>query len=118
MFELLTITENGKKKELPIRFGMNSLRLFTKATNKTLNDLQYLGSDMSLEDALQLIQAGLIDGHRKAGQEYIYSIEDIADFLDEDQSVLERAMKVFGDQYNTEPQGKESREVKPLKNKK
>lgn len=117
MFELLTVTINGKEKELAIRFGMNALRLFTKATNKTLNDLQYLGSDMSLEDALQLIQAGLIDGHRKAGQEYIYSIEDIADFLDEDQSVLERAMKVFGDQYSTEPEGNEGGVKNPKKKK-
>lgn len=98
MYELITI--NGK--EHPIRFGMNSLRIFCKATNKSLNDLSNLGADMSLDDSVNLIKAGLEDGGRKAGKPSNYSIEDISDFLDEDMDLLARAMNIFSEQFNTE----------------
>jgi hypothetical protein len=118
MFELLTVTINNKKQEMPIRFGMNSLRLFTKATNRSLNDLETLGQGISLDDALQLIHAGLIDGHRKSGQMYNYTIEDLADLMDEDQTIIERAMAIFSNHYNTEPLGNDKGVKKtPLKKK-
>ncbi len=107
MFELLTVTENGKNKELAIRFGMNALRIFTKATNRSLSDLERLGDNMSLDDALQLVNAGFIDGHRKSGQLYKYTVEDLADLMDEDATLIERAMKVFEAQYNVEVEGNE-----------
>ena len=118
MFELLTVKENGKEKELAIRFGMNSLRLFTSATNRNLNDLQSLGSNMSLEDALQLIHAGFIDGHRKSGQEYNYTIDDLADLMDEDPTLIERAMVIFANHYNTDVEGNVKGDQKPQAKKK
>ena len=71
---------------------MNALRLYCKATDKTLNDLSKLGQGMTLEDSIQLIGAGLQDGHRKAGKEYKLTIEDIADFLDDDMNINESKM--------------------------
>lgn len=102
MYELITINN----KEIPIRFGMNSLRNFCKATNKSLNDLSNLGADMSLDDSVQLIKAGLDDGGRKAGVNSNFTIEDISDFLDDDMDLLARAMDIFSSQFNTEEKEK------------
>ena len=58
MYEVVIL--NGK--DYSIRFGMNALRMYCKQTNKSLNDLEKLGQDMGLDDACQLILAGLTDG--------------------------------------------------------
>ena len=39
MYEIVVINE----KDYPVRFGMNSLRNFTKATGRSLQDLDKLG---------------------------------------------------------------------------
>jgi len=67
----------------PVKFGMNALRLFCKATGLKIGDLAKLGDDMSLDDAIQLAYYGLYDGARKEGQKFTDSIEDVADWLDE-----------------------------------
>lgn len=109
MYELITIN----KKEYPIRYGMNALRLYCRATDKTLNDLSSLGQGMTLEDSIQLIQAGLQDGHRKAGKEYKLTIEDIADFLDDDLNILTEAMNIFANQFNTNESGNDKGTSRP-----
>ena len=101
MYELITINE----KEYPIRYGMNALRIFCKDTDKTLNDLGSIGVDMTLDDSVHLIKAGLQDGHRKAGKDFSINIEDISDWLDDDMDILTKAMNIFADQYNTDPEG-------------
>jgi hypothetical protein len=113
MYELIEIN----KKQMPIRYGMNALRIFCKATNKSLNDLSNLGLSMSLDDSCELILAGLIDGHRKAGKELNLSVEDISDFLDDDMDLLARAMDIFGSQFNTEDKGNEIVSTLPKKKK-
>ena len=113
MYELITINN----KEIPIFFGMNALRLFCKATNKSLNDLSSLGSNMSLDDSCELIKAGLIDGHRKAGKDFKMTIEDIADLLDDDMDLLARAMDIFSSQFTTEGKGNEKGNTLPRKKK-
>lgn len=101
MYELITI----KGKELSISYGMNALRIFCKETNKTLNDLSLIGVDMTLDDSVHLIKAGLQDGHRRAGQPFSITIEEISDWLDDDMEILTKAMNIFADQYNTAPEG-------------
>lgn len=114
MYELIEIN----KKQMPIRYGMNALRIFCKATNKSLNDLSNLGLSMSLDDSCELILAGLKDGHRKAGKELNLSVEDISDFLDDDMDLLARAMDIFGSQFNTsEDKGNEKGTTLPKKKK-
>lgn len=102
MYQLITI--NGK--ELPIRFGMNALRIFGKNTNTSLNDMQNLGADMKLDDSIHLIKAGLEDGHRKAGKPFSITVEDISDWMDDDMDLIVRAMDIFNAQYEVEPVGK------------
>jgi hypothetical protein len=116
MFEVVILN----KKDYPIRFGMNALRIYCKQTNKSLNDLEKLGQDMSLDDACQLILAGLRDGARVAGKDFSLSVEDMSDILDDDLEALQKCLNVFSEQftakYNTE--GNEKREKKTPKKKK
>ena len=113
MFEVVIL--NGK--DYSIRYGMNALRMYCKQTNKSLNDLEKLGQDMSLDDACQLILAGLRDGARVAGKDFSLSVEDMADILDEDFDALQKCLNVFSQQFTAKynKEGNEKREKKTSK---
>lgn len=96
MYEIVVI--NGK--DYPVRFGMNSLRNFTKATDRSLQDLDKLGDGMSLDDACQLVLAGLKDGARVSGKECSLNVDDVADLLDDDFDALNRVLEVFASQFS------------------
>ena len=116
MFEVVILN----KKDYPIRFGMNALRIYCKQTNRSLNDLQKLGQDMSLDDAVQLMFAGLRDGSRVAGKEFTLTIDDLTDILDEDFDALQKCLNVFSEQFSAKfnSEGNAKREKKtPNKNK-
>jgi hypothetical protein len=115
MFEVVIL--NGK--DYPIRFGMNALRIYCKQTNRSLQDLDKLGVDMSLDDACQLILAGLRDGARVAGKEFSLSVEDIADILDDDFAALQSCFDVFTTQFTAKfDQKGNEKEVKKTPRKK
>ena len=96
MYEIVII--NGK--DYPVRFGMNSLRNFTKATGRSLQDLDKLGEGMSLDDACQLILAGLQDGARVSGKECSLNVDGVADLLDDDFDALNKVLEVFSTQLS------------------
>ena len=72
------------KKKLPIKFGFNALRKYSSKTKTSLQDLDKLGTDMTLDDALTLIYCGVEDGYRAAKQECELTIDDLADLIDGD----------------------------------
>ena len=72
------------KEKLPIKFGFNALRKYSSKTNTSLQDLDKLGVDMTLDGALNLIYCGIEDGHRAAKQEFKLTIDDLADLIDND----------------------------------
>ena len=115
MYEIVII--NGK--DYPVRFGMNSLRNFTKATGRSLQDLDKLGEGISLDDACQLILAGLKDGARVSGNECSLSVDEVADLLDEDFSALNKVLEIFSNQFSakfeTEGNVKATKEVAKTK---
>tara|TARA_R110002012_G_scaffold13648_4_gene57974 strand:- start:4316 stop:4690 length:375 start_codon:yes stop_codon:yes gene_type:complete len=113
MFEVVILN----KKDYPIRFGMNALRIYCKQTNKSLNDLEKLGQDMSLDDACQLILAGLRDGARVAGKDFSLNVEDMADILDDDFEALQKCLNVFSEQFSAKynKEGNDKREKKTSK---
>jgi len=90
-FEVVII--NGK--DYPVKYGFSALRVFTKLTNTTINDLGRLVDTMTLDHAICLCYAGLKDGHRVADKEFTLTIEDVADLLDDDNKALDKIMKVF-----------------------
>ena len=116
MFEVVILN----KKDFPIRFGMNALRIYCKKTNTSLQDLDKLGQDISLDNACQLILAGLQDGARVAGKDFDLTVEDIADILDDDMEALQKCFDVFADQFAAkfEQKGNEKEEKKTPQKKK
>tara|TARA_Y100000401_G_C8321663_1_gene225653 strand:+ start:2233 stop:2559 length:327 start_codon:yes stop_codon:yes gene_type:complete len=85
-------------KKLPIKFGFNALRKYSSKTNTTLQDLDKLGVDMTLNDALVLIYCGIEDGYRAAKQECQISIDDLADLIDGDFDSIGKAMEILTEQ--------------------
>ena len=114
MYELIEI--NGEAR--PLRFGMNALRLFCRDQKISLSEISTLGQDMSLDSACSLILCGLKDGARKAGKNCPLTVDDIADALDEDFSLLEKAMGIFSESFNTINEGNVQGPKCPKKKKK
>lgn len=106
MYEVVIL--NGK--DYPVRFGFNALRIFTEQTNKSIADLENLGGEISLSDAIYLVWAGIKDGARKSGRTELrdLSVEDVADLIDEDMETLQKVLDVFSKQFTakTETEGK------------
>lgn len=86
------------KKKLPIKFGFNALRKYSSKTKTSLQDLDKLGTDMTLDDALTLIYCGVEDGYRAAKQECELSIDDLADLIDGDYDSIAKAMEILAEQ--------------------
>jgi len=107
------------KKEMPIYFGFNALRKFCRATGTTLQKLGQLGQDMSLDDVVELIYFGTMEGHRKAKIDFDLTSDDIADMLDGDQNGMNEAMQVFSDHmgmvFQNDKNEKTEKKQKPVK---
>ena len=116
MYEVVLI--NGK--DYPVRFGMNSLRMFCKDTGRSLADLDKLGEGMSLDDACYLILNGIKDGSRVSGQECSLNVDDVADLLDEDFEALNKVLEIFSSQFSAkfETEGNDKATKKVAKKKK
>ena len=89
-----TFVELGGEK-YPIKFGFNALRKYSVKTGTTLNELNNLGADMNLNDALILIHCGIEDGYRAAKQKCELSIDELADQMDGDMDGISRCMEVL-----------------------
>ena len=87
------ITTGGK--EYYIRFGFNALRIFSNENNLSLSDMDKLGNEISLQQTLSLIHVGFREGSRKMKQEFTMSIDDVADLLDNDPTIMQRCMEIF-----------------------
>jgi len=94
-------------KRYPVRFGFNALREFTAITGTTLSDLPNLQNNITLDHAIKLVWCGFKDGARKEKMPFHLSVDDIADFLDDDSSILEKAFNTFNNQFS-------SNEKKPM----
>lgn len=108
MFEYIDI--NGKK--MPIKFGFNALRHFSRRTGTTINDMERLGTNMNFDHAICLIHCGLMDGARVAKEKFVFTEEDLADALDSDMDIIERAMTVFTDQLSQKDRKKKQTKKK------
>jgi hypothetical protein len=88
-----------KKGDFPIRYGWAALAKFGDSAGLTMDDvLQMDMKKMKVSDLLKFLLAGFEDGARKEGKECkIKSTDDVADLLDEDSSVVEKAMGAFSD---------------------
>ena len=85
------------KEDHPIKFGFNALRKYSKMTNTSLADLDKLGQEMTLDNALILMYCGIEDGYRAAKQEMKLSVDDLADSIDSDFNAIARCMEILGE---------------------
>ena len=86
MFEYIKIN----KKTMPVKYGFNALRHFSRMTGTSINDMENLGNKMTFDTALTLIFCGLLDGARAAKEDFKYTIDDLADDLDNDMGAIDR----------------------------
>ena len=85
------------KEDHPIKFGFNALRKYSKMTNTSLADLDKLGQEMTLDNALILMYCGIEDGYRASKQEMRLSVDDLADSIDGDFNAIARCMEILGE---------------------
>ncbi len=84
-------------QDYPVKYGFAALRAFSDATGTTLGDLGNLGDNMTITQALALVWAGLKDGARVMKQDFVLTIDDVADLMDEDDEAMNKVLKVFQD---------------------
>ena len=106
-YELITI--GGKERA--IRYGFWALAQFCEMCNIKLSELGRLEKDLDLKQAIYLIYVGLEDGARKSGQETELSVEDVADCLDEDDTLIAQALDVFA-KFQAKPKKEKSASLK------
>jgi hypothetical protein len=97
---MVQIIEIADRKH-PIRFGFNALREFSRMTGTTLAQLENLGDNMTLDQAVTLMYCGFKDGARKEKAPFRYDVADIADWIDEDEELIEKAFAVFEQQFSS-----------------
>lgn len=84
-----------RDKLYPVKYGFNALRVFCNASGIELQDIEKIATSMSLDHAINLVWAGLKDGARVEKQEFDLTIEDIADMMDEDNTLITQCMELF-----------------------
>tara|TARA_R110002051_G_C8551711_1_gene472796 strand:+ start:410 stop:739 length:330 start_codon:yes stop_codon:yes gene_type:complete len=96
----------------PIKFGFNALRKYGIKTNTSLADLDKLGVDMQLNQALTLVLCGIEDGYRAAKQECNLDIDSVSDLIDEDFDALTRCMNILAEQMGGNKEKKQTAKKK------
>jgi len=85
--------------DYPVKYGFNALRLFSNQTGIGLDELSKLQDSMSIDYAIALIWAGLKDGARVEKIEFNMTMDDVADLLDEDQTIIEQCVAYFVESF-------------------
>jgi len=90
--------------DYPVKFGMNTLRIFTKQFNISLNKLGNIG-DMNYDILLELMFAGIKEGLKAEGRQLTITIEDFCEALDE-RGKFDEILEIFVEQFSGgEPEG-------------
>lgn len=84
----------------PVKFGFAALMEFTEANGYTMADLDTLGESMKLKDALFLVWCGLKHGARVEKQAFKETIEEVADWLDDQPEAMENVLNVFSQSFS------------------
>ena len=82
----------GKKR--PIHYGYNALRVFCNTTGRSL---ETLGTEMTLDDTINLIYSGLEDGARIQKEQFECDIVTLCDWLDADPLAMGEALKYWAE---------------------
>lgn len=96
-------------EERPILFGFAALYAYEQRTGrKALEDFAGLAAQganvtesFSIKFLVDLVLSGLIAGCRKLRQPEDFNEIDVADWLGEDQSLIQQVLKIFTDSFPT-----------------
>lgn len=83
------------EKTYPVKYGFNALRMFCNESGIELQDLEKIASSMKIDHAINLVWAGMKDGARVEKQDFDLTPEDIADLMDEDNTLINQCMELF-----------------------
>lgn len=83
------------EKTYPVKYGFNALRMFCNESGIELQDLEQIASSMKIDHAINLVWAGMKDGARVEKQDFDLTPEDIADLMDEDNTLINQCMELF-----------------------
>ena len=96
MVDKKTIAIGGELR--PIHYGFAALAEWCDLTGSGLNDLSKVGNNLSLTSAIQLIYCGLKHGSRRLKEDFLYTSNDVADWIDDEgMDVFNEAMEVFSE---------------------
>ena len=114
MSELKKIAIGGEMR--PLHFGFAALSQWCEMSGLGLQDLARVGENLSLINAINLIYVGLKHGARKSKDDFNYTSDDIADWIDDEgMDIFNEAMEIFSDQMakmNPEEEKKKTAKAK------
>ena len=88
-----TINLNGKAR--PFKFGANAVRVYKKEFGRNFFvDIKIIGEEFDFEVLIAYAYVGLIEGCRKNNLKVDFSVEDVADWIDEPDA-FEEIQKAF-----------------------
>ena len=93
-------------KDRPVKYGFAALMEFTEENGYTMADLDKLGENMKLKDALFLVWCGLKHGARVEKKPFKHTIEEVADWLDDKPEAMEETLNVFSSSFGASEEGK------------
>ncbi len=98
----------------PIHYGFAALGEWCDITGIGLQELGKLGENMSLNSAMALIYCGLKHGARRNKEDFNYTVDDVADWIDEEgMDIFNEAMEVFSESLaKLNPSEKKKKEKK------
>ncbi len=86
-------------KKRPVFFGFSAMAVFEEETDIKFSKIADALQDMSIQNTIAFVYAGLVGGAKKTKKEVDFSIDDVADWLDE----VEDLEKVFESFINCMP---------------
>lgn len=86
-------------KPRPVKFGFWALGEFTEAHGIAMGDLGSISETLTIKQALHLVWLGLKNGARVEKTEFNTTLEELADWIDEDQDAMARVLDVFGHSF-------------------
>tara|TARA_R100000458_G_scaffold59929_2_gene72829 strand:- start:5658 stop:5999 length:342 start_codon:yes stop_codon:yes gene_type:complete len=94
MSELKKIAIGGELR--PVHFGFAALSQWCELSGLGLQDLGNIGENLSLSNAISLIYCGLKHGSRKSKQDFNYTMDDVADWIDDEgMGIFNEVMEIF-----------------------
>ena len=83
----------------PFRFSLIAMKKLCKITSSTLSGLGQALDD--IDNIVTMIPIGFEMGAKKEGTEIDFSRKDVEQWLDDDYSIIEQAMTIFGNSMTT-----------------